>query len=316
MVNGWLLFVVRCVFPLSRTIPKHLSGVLKLSPRCIQKKASSNRKPLAIKRLVDTEALVTILCGSAVGFGFALTAGGGSVLAVPMLTYVLGLQPHKAICVSMATIATLAWLAAVQKALKKEIDIYAAVLIGVGGIVATPFGVWLNRLISPRLLLIIFALVAASVGIRMFIAQTENSSGFGAVSSTTSHPVKPFFFGSISGFLAGLLGIGGGFVIVPSLVLLRRMKMHLAVSTSFLSIAMIGSVATTLHLLTGQRISVMTTLFFITGGVSGLALGIALEKDLPNKVLQKVFAAVILAAALSILVGNLKTIRSAVAFIF
>lgn len=291
--------------------PDTLAGAKNCSmPPKTKDTASLDKNHQKINQPVNTELLVTVLSGLAVGFGFALTAGGGSILAVPILIYVLGLQPHTAVCVSMTTIAVLAWLAAVEKALRKEIDSHPAVVIALGGIVAAPFGVWLNRTISSRLLLILFALVAVPVGIRMFVAKTIHLNDFNAVASKKRFRMfsSGLLIGSVSGLLAGLLGLGGGFVIVPALVLIRGMKMRQAVSTSFLSIALIGSVATTLHLLTGQRIPLITTLLFIGGSIGGIAFGFTLDQKLRGAVLQKIFAIAVLIVALKILASNLKII--------
>ncbi len=106
--------------------------------------------------------------------------------------------------------------------------------------------------------------------------------------------------GLTTGFLSGMFGVGGGFVIVPALVLFSRMPVHKAVATSLLVIVLVSISGVASHFAAGRGISLEVTGLFVLGGVIGMSLGGLVSKHLPAPVLQKVFATGIVAVALFI----------------
>ena len=105
----------------------------------------------------------------------------------------------------------------------------------------------------------------------------------------------------LTGVLSGLFGVGGGFVIVPALVLFSGMAIHRAVGTSLLVITLISASGVASHLLAGREIPIDTTLFFVAGGVLGMFAGIWASRYLSGPALQKVFAVAIVAVAVFVI---------------
>jgi uncharacterized membrane protein YfcA len=111
--------------------------------------------------------------------------------------------------------------------------------------------------------------------------------------------------GLCTGFLSGMFGVGGGFVIVPALVLFSGMPIHRAIATSLLVIVLVSISGVASHLLAGRTIPPGLTITFILGGVLGLALGSQLAKRLSGPHLQRVFAGGIVAVALFVVARTL-----------
>ena len=110
--------------------------------------------------------------------------------------------------------------------------------------------------------------------------------------------------GVAAGVLSGLFGVGGGFVVVPALVLFSGMGIHRAVATSLLVIALVSASGLASYLLAGQTLSAPVTLVFVAGGVAGLALGTWFGRSLSPVKLQKGFAVVIVAVAAFVISKN------------
>ena len=110
--------------------------------------------------------------------------------------------------------------------------------------------------------------------------------------------------GVLSGVMAGLFGVGGGFVIVPALVLFSGMDIRRAVATSLLVIALISAAGLASYLAAHQPLQINLTALFVVGGIGGLALGTTLGRRMSPVRLQKVFAVVIVAVATFVMVRN------------
>ena len=111
--------------------------------------------------------------------------------------------------------------------------------------------------------------------------------------------------GFATGVLSGLFGVGGGFVIVPALVIFSGMGIHRAVATSLLVITLVSISGVSSHVLAGRSIAWQTTLLFVAGGVGGLLLGNSLGRYISGPILQRVFAAAIVAVASFVMVRTL-----------
>jgi uncharacterized membrane protein YfcA len=107
--------------------------------------------------------------------------------------------------------------------------------------------------------------------------------------------------GSATGLLSGLFGVGGGFLIVPALVLVASLPMRRAVATSLWVIAIISVIGLLSHIIAGHRLDVGITTGFVLGGLGGMALGIAVGRRIAGPVLQKLFAGMIVAVAVFML---------------
>jgi uncharacterized membrane protein YfcA len=121
--------------------------------------------------VLTTLNVAALLYGALVGLALGLT-GIGSVFALPFLVYGLRLEPHVAVCVSMAAIAAMALAVSLRKSRMELIAVRVGTAVATGGALGAPVGVWLNKQLSPNLLLVLFAVLAAAIGLWTFYRQS------------------------------------------------------------------------------------------------------------------------------------------------
>jgi uncharacterized membrane protein YfcA len=262
--------------------------------------------------VLTTLNAAAVLYGTLVGLALGLT-GIGSVFAVPFLVYGLRLGPHAAVCVSMAAVAAMALFVSMRKSRMELIEVRVGTAVATGGALGAPVGVWLNKQLSPNLLLVLFAVLAAVIGLwTLFTGKASESNGAQSLSlpqarlqSISARLTLMTLVGLIAGMLSGMLGVGGGFFIIPALLFFGGLEIHSAVATSLPVVVLISAVAMTGHLLAGQRPSPGLTALFAAGGVVGVELGSRLGGRLDRSKLERVFGVAVLAIAMLIGVRNL-----------
>lgn len=165
-----------------------------------------------------------------------------------------------------------------------------------------PAGAWLAGFIDETTLLLLFAALMLVVAARMWATEGVTS----APSGSETDPAVAFSprqwssltgVGVATGVLSGLFGVGGGFVIVPGLVLFAGMGVHRAVATSLMVIALISASGLASHLVAGQSVALGITGLFVLGGVLGVELGSRLGRRLSGAGLRRTFAAAMVAVA-------------------
>jgi hypothetical protein len=257
--------------------------------------------------------------GVVVGFALGLTGGGGSIFAVPMLVYGLAVAPREAIGISLAAVGATALVGALQRLQAGEVDLGTGVFFAVAGMVGAPLGAWLNGYIPEPLLLVLFAGLMAFVAIRMWRTASRailllqpgppSEAADAAIRSGLPHPPRRIGIlavaGLCTGVLSGLFGVGGGFVIVPALVLVGGMAMHRAVATSLVVIALVSAAGVTSYLAAGRSLALVLTGLFVLGGIGGMGLGTRLSRRLSGPRLQKGFAVALVIVATFIMIQNL-----------
>lgn len=267
------------------------------------------------------EAFLIVLSGTLVGIALGLTGGGGSNFAVPLLVYVIGLAPSHAMPVSLAAVAIVAMVGAIQ-AIRSNLIIWPPTLFfAAGGMLGAPFGMRLAHSIPPNFLLTGFSTLAIVVGVSMWLranAHPEDSKVVRA--SPEGEPQGPicqfstdkqFRFsapcsmallatGLLTGTLSGLFGVGGGFLIVPALMSISLMGIHSAVGTSLVVISLTGLAGSAFALL-HQQIPWNVLIPFAAGGVAGIALMRRIALRIAGPQLQKLFAVMIILLACSML---------------
>ena len=274
-------------------------------------------------------AALTILYGAIVGFSLGLTGGGGSIFAVPLLVYGLGLGAHRAVCVAMVAVGATAGIGAVQRLRTSEVEVAAGLIVAFAGTLGAPVGAWLSRFFAEKWLLTLFASIVGIVGLRMFLGASTPGGGSMTIrplvtrvnqesasypqfarslAKTPRRPIALIAAGILTGILAGLLGIGGGFIIVPVLVLFGGIDIHRAIATSLFVIAVISISAVASHLFGGQRVPAVTTTLFSVGGLVGLSAGSLLGERFSGPRLQKVFAIAMLVMAAFMAVRSLRLV--------
>ncbi|NBB63945.1 TSUP family transporter [Pseudomonas sp. ODNR1LW] len=235
--------------------------------------------------------------GGVVALLLTLFGGGGSVLAVPLLLYLVGVKdPHVAIGVSAAGVSLNALTALAGQARAGRVRWPCAILFAVTGAAGAWFGSSLAKMIDGHQLLLFFALAMAAVGVSMLRPKSVVVRAEPRLNWAMSPNVG--LAGAGVGSAAGFFGIGGGFLIVPGLMAATGMSLATAQATSLLSVAAFGATTAGNYALSGWidpgLVAAMTV-----GGVAGTAAGLPLARRLgANARLGRVlFAGLILVVA-------------------
>lgn len=241
--------------------------------------------------------LLAILSGGVVGFSLGLIGGGGSVLAVPLLLYVVGVRdPHVAIGTSALAVALNAFANLAQHARAGTVKWPCAATFAAAGIVGALIGSTLGKMVGGERLLAFFALAMIGVGLSML--RGRSGEGDPAVRMDRRMAPRLIATGLGAGLLSGFFGIGGGFLIVPGLIMSSGMPILNAVGSSLLSVGTFG-ITTAANYAASGLVNWEIAALFIAGGVVGGTLGMRLAVRLAARrgTLAKVFAVVLFAVA-------------------
>lgn len=248
-----------------------------------------------------TTLLLSLVLGFGIGGSLGLLGGGGSILSVPALVYLVGQTPQAAVTASLAIVGTNSALGALIHRSQGTLNWRVALIFGGSGMVIAYLSAGLSRQFSPNVLMVTFALLMLVVG-ALLIRQKPSE-----VSSCHMEELKLWKVlggGASVGLLTGVLGVGGGFLIVPALVMLVGMSMHQAVGTSLVIIAM-NSLAGFLGHLSGMTLDLSLIIVFIAAGTLGTFAGARLGKQLDAVLLRKTFAFFVIGLAIFLLYDNL-----------
>ncbi|MFH1303754.1 MAG: sulfite exporter TauE/SafE family protein [Planctomycetota bacterium] len=241
--------------------------------------------------------MIYILIGSLIiGLTLGLLGSGGSAITVPILFYLVGHGAKESIAESMAIVGLISIAAAIPYANSKQIDWRSVVYFGIPGMLGTFIGAWLGGLATETLQLIVFGGVLLAAALIMF----SRSKGPVSVQGSAEEPLhrapiwKVALEGIIVGMVTGFVGVGGGFLIVPALVILGKLPMRLAIGTSLVIIvinATVGFAKYEHYLLTHEMtVNWQTILIFTTIGVFGSMIGRKINTRMNQQVLKTVFA--------------------------
>lgn len=248
--------------------------------------------------------MIEALGGIVIGLCLGLLGSGGSILTVPVLVYLLQHDPKAAIAESLAIVGGIALVGAIGPVLRRRVDWASVVFFGVPAIGGTVLGAWLARHVSGGLQLMLFAVVMLLASALMFRGGREAEEA--PRDRSARHLAVVVVEGLGVGALTGLVGVGGGFLIVPALVLLGRLPMRVAVGTSLLVIALksaAGFVGYQGQLIeAGVPIAWTTIAIFMALGAIGTAIGGAIGGRLPQRRLRQVFAVFLVVMGAAILV--------------
>lgn len=235
--------------------------------------------------------LLALIGALVIGLSLGLLGSGGSILTVPILVYVVG-QPEKiAIAGSLAIVGGIALAGALPRTFKRQVDWRSVVWFGLPGMVGTVFGAWLSQWLSGAMQLLLFAVVMLAAAFMMF-----RQSAASAVPAQLAPRRRAAIVldGVGVGTVTGVVGIGGGFMIVPALVLLGGLRMQVAIGTSLWIIAANAFSGFVKHWLLLHRAGVAldwTLIFtFIGIGAAGTVIGMQIADRLPQALLKRVFA--------------------------
>lgn len=252
-----------------------------------------------------TQGALGLASGSLVGFSLGLVGGGGSILAVPLLVYLVGVSdPHVAIGTSAIAVAANAAANLVNHARAGNVKWRCASVFALAGVAGAFLGSTLGKIVEGQKLLALFAIVMMVVGALMLKGRSD--AGQPSVRLNRENLPKLLAFGLATGALSGFFGIGGGFLIVPALIAATGMPILYAVGSSLVAVTAFGLTTAVNYALSGLVDWYLAALF-IFGGVLGGLLGARSAGSLAarNGALNTVFAALIFAVAIYMLVRNL-----------
>jgi uncharacterized membrane protein YfcA len=242
---------------------------------------------------------IGLLLSAAIGVSLGLIGGGGSVITLPVLVYVLGIDPHEAVAMSLAVVGSTALFSALLHHRQKNVDWRAGMLFAGFGVVAAFFGSRLTHRVSPPVLLLLFAGIMFVVATAMLLR-----GGHHEPQPHERSLWREAAAGLGVGFLTGFLGVGGGFLIVPALTFFGGLSMKRAVGTSLFVIAINCAAGLAGHL--GKEPPHLRTTLLVTGvALAGAVLGTSLSHGTPPQHLRRVFAFFVIAVAVYLCVRNL-----------
>lgn len=240
-----------------------------------------------------------------VGLSLGLFGSGGSILTVPILKYLFHHDDKTAIAESLAIVGGIALLTVIPYAKAKLIEWRVALLFGVPGVIGTYGGAWLSAFVEGFVQLLVFAVVMLSAAIMMWRAKPPHTIPSSKAAHQTSISLIALE-GLVIGMLTGFVGVGGGFLIVPALVLLAGLPMRTAVATSLVIIAAKSAVGfgKYVDVLEGSDASIDWPLIaiFITVGAVGSFAGRTLSTRINQHVLKRCFAVFLVVMSLFMLV--------------
>lgn len=271
---------------------------------------------------------MALLVGAIIGIVLGLTGAGGSIFAVPLLVIVLHLAPQQAIGVSLGAVAISSAFGSLLRLRSGDIQWRAVMWFALLGAIFAPVGNSINRLLNGDYLLLCFSILAIFIAIRMWLAANKKPDQAEAVRAKAGRKNRAvsvvvavgdnetfrvdlgnvagiFASASLTGFLSGLFGVGGGFIIVPALIWAMKLSIQYAVATSLVVISVISSSGFISFLANGVLPDTNLLVQVSLGGIMGMLLGVFTSKRLAGPGLQKTFSALMILTALLTLVKAL-----------
>lgn len=245
--------------------------------------------------------LVGYVLSLLIGLSLGMIGAGGSIITVPVLVYALDVEPHQAVGMSLAIVGTTSLCGTALHFRRGSVSAKTGLLFGTSGILGAFAGAHLTHCVSPSALLTIFAALMLAVAVRML---THDPAGDSCGPVHGPSRAKAILAGVVTGTLTGFLGVGGGFLIVPALVLFAGLAMKQAVATSLMVIALNCAAGLAGHLGESDFHAPMT-LVVTALAVAGMFAGVAISHRLPSRQLRRGFAIFVILIAVFLLVRNL-----------
>ncbi|MGE0765234.1 MAG: sulfite exporter TauE/SafE family protein [Hyphomicrobiaceae bacterium] len=248
--------------------------------------------------------LLSLLSGGLVGMVLGLIGGGGSILAVPLLVYVVGVpSPHVAIGTSAIAVALSAASSLVGHARRGNVRWGCAMIFTIAGVVGAALGSTLGKAFDGRRLLLLFGMLMIAVAAMMLRRQSAGDPRFVPLARETAAHLIPRLagFGLLTGTMAGFFGIGGGFLVVPGLIAATDMSLIAAIGSSLVSVTAFG-ITTAFNYALSDLIDWRLVALFVAGGIAGSILGGRLAQTLSTRraTLTRVFSGIVASAGLYI----------------
>lgn len=255
------------------------------------------------------QQILSVIAGGIVGFTLGLIGGGGSILAVPLLLYVVGYRdPHVVIGTTALAVALTAFANLLPHWRAGNVRWKPAIAFAIPGAVGAVLGASIGKAVGGKQLLFLFALLMLGVAINMARPRRNPQMRPERTGRAMLLWVIPVSF--VVGLLAGFFGIGGGFLIVPGLMLATGMPIVSAVGSSLVSVGAFGA-TTAITYAVADKVNWLIAIEYFAGGVLGGWLGAYLATRLAarKQLLTRIFAGVVFVVALYMLAMNLSALH-------
>lgn len=253
--------------------------------------------------------LLAVLSGGIVGFSLGLLGGGGSILAVPLLLYLVGYHdPHVVIGTTALAVALTAYANLLPHWRAGNVRWQPALAFAIPGAIGAAVGASIGKLVGGKQLLALFALLMVIVAITMVRKRADGKLRPERAGWAMLLRVVPVSLAV--GLLAGFFGIGGGFLIVPGLMFATGMPMLSAVGSSLVSVGAFGTTTAITYAL-ADKVNWLIAVEYFAGGVLGGWMGawLAIRLGKQKQALTRIFAAVVLAVAVYMLAMNFSALH-------
>lgn len=259
--------------------------------------------------MVAFHDLWAIASGSLVGFTLGLVGGGGSILAVPLLVYVVGVEsPHVAIGTSAVAVAASAALNLFGHARAGTVKWPCAVTFALSGIVGAAAGAQLGKMVDGGRLLALFGVLMVVVGATMLRPRKSGDDPNVRLTFDSMRGLLPLLIGTgfAVGALSGFFGIGGGFLVVPGLIGATAMPLLNAIGSSLVSVTAFGLTTAASYALSGL-VDWRLAILFVLGGAAGGFVGILAARHLAEskRTLSLIFAGIVITVGVYVVITAL-----------
>ena len=244
--------------------------------------------------------LLAILGAVIIGLSLGLFGSGGSILTVPVLMYLVEMPADVSIASSLLIVAGISLFGSISYIRRKTVSWKHFWVFGIPGMIGTYGGAWLGTIVDSRWQLLVFSLLMIAAAVLMWRSKPKPVE-----QQPQMNYAKVTLEGLIVGVITGFVGVGGGFLIVPALVLLAGLSMPVAIGTSLL-IIVIKSIAGFFKyyaVMAAQDVQFDWFIIglMIAGGVLGSVFGSKLGRSLPKEKLQKGFAVFLVAMGIFVI---------------
>jgi len=267
--------------------------------------------------LTPLQYLLSIVSGILVGFSLGLLGGGGSILAIPLLLYFVGLYyavpitdrgyaVHLAIGTTALAVGLNAYINSYIHFKKGNVKIPQGIMFTLPGLLGVFVGTTLDKITPGNSLLFFFGILMIVVALMMLRPQKKmvsqssigSSKGFSLSSLISSVSIKKVIpAGFLVGFASGYFGIGGGFLVVPGLLFSTGLCMVKAVGTSLIAVGTFGVASAISYAFSGYVLFIISILYLL-GGIIGGYVGASIASKMPRGLLRKIFAIIIIVVAI------------------
>ncbi|MBX9806705.1 MAG: sulfite exporter TauE/SafE family protein [Flavobacteriaceae bacterium] len=264
---------------------------------------------------MEISQLIGYILAVFVGMTLGMLGSGGSILSVPILVYVMGIEPTLATAYSLFVIGTTSLVGGIHKAKQKLVDFYKVVLFGIPAVIS----VFITRkIIVPRipdiifsteyftltksvLIMVVFAIVMIFASVRMI----KPLKGKIVTEDVQINYFKIALMGILIGLISGFVGAGGGFLIVPTLLFFAKTPMKMAVGTSLFIVSAQSLIGFTGDIMSNQIIDWKLLEYFTLASIIGIFIGDFIAKKVEDNTLKTSFGWFVLAMGIYIIIREL-----------